>query len=823
MAVNLPDGSSCSDGKAWTIGDSCQKGKCEPSLDTKYCKQTSDCQDDGDLCNGVPFCNKATGVCQVNPGTVVVCPTADSTPCRASVCGAKTGVCVLTPKNELKACEDGNLCTTGEACVGGVCTASQGGDTCLCKQDSDCGKFEDGDACNGTLFCNLGKQKCEVNPKSVVVCPTVGDGPCATNQCSKASGKCALVATVGKVFCDADGSACTPVDLCSGGTCVADSANVCQCEQDGQCQDDGDKCNGVLYCDKAANVCKVNPATVVVCPVGSADGCVKSVCAAQLGSCATVTVGGPCSDGDACTVGDACAGGACKAGEYTCGACKGAGDCDDKSACTDDACVGQPLACVHSNNTAACSDGEACTSGDVCAGGSCEGKPLVCDDQEPCTSDACQGGTCVFLAANAATCTDGDACTAGDFCLNKLCKAGQGKADCDDKVACTADSCDVFKGCLHVAGVCGDGNGCTADSCDLAKGCVFSPNSATCSDSNACTAGDKCVGGACLSGAVTVCDDGNACTSDGCDTAKGCGHVASTASCSDSNVCTVADKCDGGVCLAGVVTACDDGNGCTAESCDPVKGCVSVPANVGKPCVSDGDVCTTDACDAKGVCGHAAKGKVCGDGLCCAGETGGDCPKDCDPCGDGVCDGDETVPNCPKDCGFLAKRLGATCSKPGAVDTCGDSFVCVDRSFAGGVPVCVADFATWPLIGDSHPVSDFVEATDYVTDSKTGLLWAKEALPAQNWASALGACNSKTYGGFKDWRLPVKDELRSLIDFGKQQPACSAQGLSIPSDQWYYWSATPWVGGGSAWYVYFYSGSSNYSGTSATYRVRCVR
>ena len=620
--VNLADGSTCSDGKGWTIGDSCQKGSCEAGADTKFCKVTADCKDDGDLCNGVPFCNKATGVCQVNPATVVVCPTADNTPCRESVCGAKTGVCALTPKNELKACEDGNLCTTGEACVAGICTASQGGDTCLCKQDGDCGKFEDGDGCNGLLFCNLGKQKCEVNPKSLVVCASVGDGPCATNVCNKGSGKCAMVDAVGKVYCDADGSACTPVDLCSGGKCVTDTANVCQCEQDGQCEDDGDKCNGVPYCDKAGNVCKVNPASVVVCSSAGDSACSVTACTPATGLCGKVAGVGSCSDGDACTVGDVCAGGACKAGMDTCGACKSAGDCDDKNACTSDSCSGQPLACSHSNNTAACSDGDACTTGDVCAGGGCKGKALICDDQEPCTSDACQGGTCVFLAANSATCTDGDACSLGDFCLNKLCKAGQGKADCDDNVACTVDSCDVFKGCLHVAGACSDnsactsdacdlvkgcvftakpacddGNGCTADSCDLVKGCVYLQTTVGCGDGNACTVGDKCGGGVCLAGVATNCDDGNSCSGDSCDAVKGCANAkqGDGTACGDGNACTLGDKCGGGVCLAGAVTGCDDGNVCTVDSCDKGKGCGNVVA-VGQACGAG------KVCDSKAVC-----------------------------------------------------------------------------------------------------------------------------------------------------------------------------------------------------------------------------
>ena len=855
-AVALADGVTCDDGKAWTVGDTCQKGTCVPSLDTKLCKADADCvgYEDGDACNGTLFCNKATGICQANPKTVVYCPTVDDTVCRKNLCQTKSGKCVLTAIAEQKACEDGNLCTTGEACVQGVCSASAAGDTCLCKQDADCGKFEDGDACNGTLFCNLAKAKCELNPKTIVQCPSALDGPCGSNVCDKGTGLCAMKATAGKVACDADGSDCTPVDLCKSGVCVADTANVCQCQADVDCQDDGDLCNGTPYCNKATNVCQTNPATVVKCATSGDTPCSQTVCAPATGQCAKVSVAGACSDGDACTVGDVCTGGACKAGAYTCGGCLSDAECpDDSNACNgSEVCdKGQlPAKCsvkAVPQAGAACSDGDACTTGDSCASGKCAGTALDCDDVEPCTDDSCKGGGCVH-AAKSATCTDGDVCTVKDFCLSKSCKSGKAQI-CDDGTVCTADSCDVVKGCQHAVVVatcddgnactvndactggkcggaakgCDDSNGCTTDGCDAASGCTNVANTATCSDGKPCTVGDKCGGGQCLAGAVTACDDGNGCTADSCDAAKGCVNTANAVACSDGNACTLGDKCGGGACLPGAVTACDDGTTCTADSCDPVKGCVGVPANIGKPCASDSNPCTSDTCDVTGKCAHDAIGKTCGDGLCCGGETINDCLKDCSGCGDGVCDGDETVPNCAADCGFLAKRLGAACTKPGTVDTCGDSFVCVDRGAAGGDPVCVADFATWLPFGDKHLAADFTDATDYVTDTKTGLLWAKEALAAQTWAAAQGACKDKAYGGFKDWRLPVKDELRSLVDFGKQQPACSALGLSIPNDQWNYWSATPWVGGGSVWVVNFTDGHSGNGGASNFFRVRCVR
>ena len=772
-AVAMADGVTCDDGKAWTVGDSCQKGVCVPSLDTKLCKVNADCAgyEDGDLCNGTLFCNKATGVCQLNPTTVVYCPTVDDTVCRKNLCQPKAGACVLTPIAEQKACEDGNLCTTGEACVQGVCSATAAGDTCLCKQDADCGKFEDGDACNGTLFCNLAKAKCELNPKTIVQCPSAQDGPCGTNTCDKKSGQCAMVPTVGKVACDADGSDCTPVDLCKSGVCVADTANVCQCQADVDCKDDGDLCNGTPYCNKATNVCQTNPATVVKCATGSDTACSQTVCAPSTGLCAKLAVVGACSDGDACTVGDVCASGTCKAGAYTCGGCLSDAECpDDSNACNgSEVCDKEQLPAKCSVKSvpqagAACSDGDACTSGDVCGGGKCAGKAVVCNDQEACTDDACQGGSCVFLA-NTATCSDGDVCTVADFCLSKNCKSGKAQ-NCDDGTVCTADSCDVVKGCAHAAVVAG------------------------CDDGSACTVGDKCGGGSCLSGAVTACDDGNGCTSDSCDTTKGCVNTANAVACNDGNACTVGDKCGGGACLSEAVTACDDANSCTADKCDPVKGCLATGLADGVTC-SDGNACTEGDKCAAGKCGAGAA-KTCPGGVSCNPSDGS--------------------------CG------------------CADGMETLDVSVAAGKKtVCTYLWPLWGLLADSRPANEFVISADQLTvaDSKTGLIWQRTAPSTggplengrYNWPEAIKYCDDLALAGQDDWRLPTIVELLSIVDSGKSNPAIDQTVFPVViTSTSYYWTRTPYQPSASdAWVVDFVYGDSGYDVIANDYRVRCVR
>ena len=321
-----------------------------------------------------------------------------------------------------------------------------------------------------------------------------------------------------------------------------------------------------------------------------------------------------------------------------------------------------------------------------------------------------------------------------------------------------------------------------------------------------------------------ACDDGNLCTDDSCNPASGCVFAASAKPCDDGNACTTVDACAGKACVPGASAKCDDGNLCTDDSCNSASGCVFV-ANA-KPC-DDGQACTTDTCEPGSGCKSVATTQLCTAGKCQCGTIGAECKVSADcaapVCGDGKCDGNETAPNCPKDCGFLANPLGGACTTPGSKGACGDGYFCTARSAQGGGHVCAADFETWGVLADARPASDFQDASDHVKDTKTGFFWAKESLGPMNWTAALTACTTKAYGGFQDWRLPTRAVLRSLVDFTKQQPAASAPTLAWPTDQGFYWSTVPWVAGGSAWGVHFEDGSSGKGGLSSSYRVRCVR
>ena len=522
-------------------------------------------------------------------------------------------------------------------------------------------------------------------------------GACEEAKCD--NGACVVAQAANGTACD-DGDACTTGDACQDGACTGD--NTCTCNADADCDDN--------------NVC-------------TDDTCVA-------GACVQSTNNGPCNDGDACTDKDTCADGACAGAAISCddgnpctddscdsalgcvnaananncddgnkcfdggkckdGQCDGGNEvvCDDGNPCTDDTCDPATGTCLFSTNEAACDDGDACTEGDVCNGkGQCgAGQPKACDDGNPCTDDSCGAdGKCV-TAPNDGGCDDGNPCTEGDTCQDGACVGGAAKA-CDDGNPCTDDACDQDAGCTSTnnsapctpdagctAGVCAegsckasdakgcdDGNPCTTDSCDSnANKCVFAPvkDGASCGDGDKCAGEPTCQAGVCDAGEPAACDDGNDCTDDSCDPALGCLFSPNKSPCDDGDVCTEGDGCDGktGKCAAGTpvdpAVKCDDGNPCTDDACDPVDGCLNTPNDAS---CDDGDVCTAD--------------DKCADGKC-AGDGNGGCD-DGNPCTDDVCNPDTGA------CAFAGNT--EPCDDG---DACTVDDACKNGQCAKGLPKC---------------------------------------------------------------------------------------------------------------------------------------
>ena len=176
------------------------------------------------------------------------------------------------------------------------------------------------------------------------------------------------------------------------------------------------------------------------------------------------------------------------------------------------------------------------------------------------------------------------------------------------------------------------------------------------------------------------CDDGQACTADTCQANGTCVHapLPNGSPCDDGDVCTSGDACLSGLCFASALVACDDGDPCSTDACAPPEGCTHAPAT--GPACDDGNACTGgDRCET-GKCQGGATNlcPTCGDGPCEAPlETCSTCADDCGPCNETTCgDGVDEDGDGQTDCDDIDCAGDAACPVTCTVDadlTCGKS------------------------------------------------------------------------------------------------------------------------------------------------------
>lgn len=232
------DNTPCDDGDSCTANDSCKGGQCLGGLSTCACKIDIDCapKPGDDLCAGSHYCDKALHVCAVDSNSAVICKPSANTQCAINTCDKATGLCGLQPIADQTACDDGKLCTIGDACIKGKCES--GALTC-CDSDAFCDKLSKENKCNGVLFCELSTGKCLVNPTKVVKCDASKDTFCEVSTCVPATGACLPKAVTELSPCN-DDDPCTTGDACVKGKCTG-NASLCECKVDGDCATKEDK------------------------------------------------------------------------------------------------------------------------------------------------------------------------------------------------------------------------------------------------------------------------------------------------------------------------------------------------------------------------------------------------------------------------------------------------------------------------------------------------------------------------------------------------------------------------------------------------------
>ena len=109
-----------------------------------------------------------------------------------------------------------------------------------------------------------------------------------------------------------------------------------------------------------------------------------------------------------------------------------------------------------------------------------------------------------------------------------------------------------------------------------------------------------------------------------------------------------------------------------------------------------------------------------------------------------------------------------------------------------------------------------------VTDSASGLIWQKTYETNKTWQEALAYCENLEYAGYSDWRLPNRNELMSLINYDRFNPASDFPDM--PEDI-AFWSSTSFADHyNRSWAANFFDGRINdIPKTDNSLSVKCVR
>ena len=196
-----------------------------------------------------------------------------------------------------------------------------------------------------------------------------------------------------------------------------------------------------------------------------------------------------------------------------------------------------------------------------------------------------------------------------------------------------------------------------------------------------------------------------------------------------------------------------------------------------------------------------------------------------------------------------------------------DSTISLGNTNFNEMKVAAKDFIATLVNGASTTGGDSTTMSECSKDSATGLTWSKKTGSTVTWNDAIGYCNNLTECGYSDWKLPIIDDLRTLLiadrvsnncrvseangclsynscwscstctQTGTQANSgtdCAGWGSSYSDgryskfgDSEYFWSSSSVSslsdGSGSAWNVDFGNGSIYDAVKSNGGYVRCVR
>jgi hypothetical protein len=426
------------------------------------------------------------------------CCLVTATCCNGQCCPAGTGLsccptgCVNLQDDNENCGSCGNACPTGGTCINGQCG-------CIIVTGPLAGRFlapassQTGTICNGQCVdtqtdpsnCGACGNVCpsgELCVGGACGCGGTSCGPpntCCNNQCVDTQtdpnncGTCGNVCSAGATCQNGQCSGCAGGETMCSGVCVDTQSDPSNC---GSC---GNSCPSGVVCQNGQcnGTCEPPCAPGLSCCVYEL-GCESGCCVDLLrdtqncGACQNA-----CQPGQVCFNGE-CGCGPCEPGKICCPGCivsSGSVYCCVDPMSDNSNCGGCGIQCAKNE---LCCDGQCipCASAPFafCCNGQC------CRDAPPGTPQYCCGGQCCY-----GDCRNGKCCPFGVFCNDGEC--------CTQTYGCCGDVCCPY-GCSPDATCCPSEQptGCLSGCADTQT----NPNNCgTCG--NACGPGLQCVGGKC--------------------------------------------------------------------------------------------------------------------------------------------------------------------------------------------------------------------------------------------------------------------------------------------------------------------------------------
>jgi hypothetical protein len=150
---------------------------------------------------------------------------------------------------------------------------------------------------------------------------------------------------------------------------------------------------------------------------------------------------------------------------------------------------------------------------------------------------------------------------------------------------------------------------------------------------------------------------------------------------------------------------------------------------------------------------------------------------------------------------------------------------CTDGSLAGTCPS--AQQTAFGQDGNyDGPGNTYIETNGVVSDALLGIEWTRAFSGPSTWTAANTYCDGLDFDGKQDWRLPTRQELISIVDYGRYDPVLDVAVFDAPptASNKLFWTSRPHASSGQDhWIVNSQEGNVVGRSNILTAQVRCAR